>query len=140
MKAITIFNPLKEDFIHQWSGQDVKLPAKSSQLMEDWLAKHMAKHLADHMLNLQNKPTDHPSRAELLAEILPAEGNQVEAPNDIAFKAAMLNPAASVTNESVQEEAKEPFCDSCDSKGVRHKKDCPKAKKPQETEFEGTNQ
>lgn len=30
--------------------------------------------------------------------------------------------------ETVVEKVKEPFCKSCDSKGVRHKKECPLAK------------
>ena len=55
-------------------------------------------------------------------------------------------PENDVPNESSKEEVSEsskeevqPFCDQCDSKGVRHKKSCPtkKQSKSEESSFEG---
>ena len=97
--------------------------------MEEWKSKHFAKHLTDRELLRAGYQVNDFRRSEFLAKALPEGG--IEAPES-KLTTDMLNA------EATSRDVNKPFCDSCDSKGVRHKKDCKRfAPKPVEEEFEG---
>ena len=132
MKAVTFYNFTDTSFTHTWNSEQITVRAGESRMMEDWLAEHMAKHLTDKILNERGVRTDDPSRAGILAQILPVDGLSVEADTKIKFQEAMVNSKPIEQKVEVEAEPKAPWCDSCDSKGMRHKKDCPKAVKKEE--------
>jgi hypothetical protein len=135
MKAITIHNPMKEAFTWQWNKEDITLAPGESRLMEDWLADHLAYHLADHMLNLDKKPTDHFSRAEVLKRILPEASPFVQEEGEAAFRNRMLNQAQTLTaskEEPIKNKGGRP-------KGSKNASKAPVEAKTVEAAFEGVN-
>ena len=119
MKAVKFFNYSDREFIGRWDSVDYAIGAGEIQMFPAHLAEHFAKHLADMVMNIKGVPTDHFTRPSYVQRALIE--TTVEAPN-----AEKLN--AEILNQKVDEAPKAPasFCDSCDSKGVRHKKECPK--------------
>lgn len=132
MKSLLFTNWTNEDFTHSWDGEPYTFLAGTSTLLPQYLAEHFAKHLTDRELQKKGFTVNHFSRPEYLAKTL-SEG--IEAPSPTKMEIEILNRQ---NVEAVVVEEKKFFCDSCDSKGVRHKKECPKNKKVEEEEaFEG---
>lgn len=135
--AILFLNYTNEDFSHAWNGVGYTFKAGTSMYLEPWMAEHFAKHLIDREINKMNvgvKPDkeirldNQMLRKELMDKCIKIVS--VEAKGDAQLKAELLD--LNMTKESpmaeVSTKALEPkkFCDQCDSKGVRHKKTCPK--------------
>jgi len=130
------------DFTHSWNGVPYSFRSGEEKWMEGWMAAHFAKHLTDREMNVMGLMTDDHRRHEyeqkcfVPSDSLPAE----RAGDPFARKFELLNrqkeaekqaepeaPAPTPEQEApAPEAAKARFCDECDSKGVRHKKDCPK--------------
>lgn len=137
MKTITFHNWSDRDFSWTWGGEGTTFKAGSKVLLPDYLANHFAKHFIDRELTLQGLEVSHFSRAALLLKTLIDE--TVEE-SGLAAQIKTLNPVAPNTETETKVEApvvKKAFCDSCDSKGVKHKNGCPKQKKVVEEVFEG---
>lgn len=126
-----------EDFTQKWDNVPYTFKAGESKYLPGYLAEHFAKHLIDRELNKNGKRTDDSSRQALLNNC----GIVANAPQKPSLEAEIelmnINPSSiSVLSAPISDEIKEiKFCDTCDSKGGRHKKECPKNKK--ESEFEG---
>lgn len=136
MKAVTFFNWTKEDFSHMWDGESYLFKAGSQTTMPEWKAKHFAKHAAvrelnelkgnEGLVNPQNMP---PMIAKFLVK------SNVEAPSKEKLEMAIMNEEP----KEVESNIDTPWCEGCDSKGGRHKKDCTLdvEEVPAEDAFEG---
>lgn len=134
-----------ETFSHAWDKQMFTLNPGESRSLPDYLARHLAKHLANRelMKNADSKfgsyvnNFENPVFQEYFQKALSGETSPPVTPTSTANTS---EPGSNIvpTNR---------FCDSCDSKGVRHKAVCPKFVKkntapkpaPAEEEFEGLN-
>jgi hypothetical protein len=136
MKSLLFTNWTNEDFSHKWNGEPYDFPAGTSILLPQYLAEHFAKHLTDRELQKKGHTVNHFSRPEYLAKAISVG---LEAPSPLKMEIEILNSKKEVANESqiVSENKDKPFCTSCDSKGVRHKKECPTIKKTDSEEFAG---
>ena len=137
MKAIHFLNWTDQDFSWTWDSIPYDFKAKSSTLMEEWKSKFFAKHLTDRELLRAGYQVNDFRRGDFLQKCLP-DGAGIEAPSS-KIETEILNSSASSESISQASQTKR-FCDSCDSKGVRHKATCPKlpkSKKLVEEEFEG---
>jgi hypothetical protein len=145
MKSVVFFNWSDEDFTWTWDKKPWDFAAGSKVYIQDYLANHFAKHLVDRELLKHGKNTDYEkvgdnwSRTVLLKKtIISAEGQDIPSKERqemelLNQKSTQLSPeenlvkAIKATDLNSDFKA-QPFCDSCDSKGVRHKKECPKSK------------
>jgi hypothetical protein len=132
--SILFTNWSNEDFSHTWNNEVFTFPVGSPPIyLQDYLAKHFAKHLANRELMKKGKVGD--------TDYTIYVGNE----NSIVFMEfrdkALSQPLQAATplqaeidtiNRNETEGNK--FCDSCDSKGVRHKKTCPTLKAASEEE------
>jgi len=50
LDTLTIYNPLKEDFLSRFNGELYKVPAQESKPFPQFLAFHIAKHLSDALM------------------------------------------------------------------------------------------
>ena len=101
-------------------------------MVPDYLALHFAKHFVDRELNKMKLPTDSSLRGDMIAKCVSA--TDISAPDEVSLAAQINNPSLKVETVATPapqktETVKAPWCDSCDSKGVKHKKECPKNKK-----------
>ena len=119
MKAVKFFNYFDREFVGRWDSVDYPIGAGEIQMFPAHLAEHFAKHLADMVMNSKGIATDHFTRPSYIQRALIQ--TDVEAPTIEKLNTEILNQK----NEEAPKSAT-PFCDSCDSKGVRHKKECPK--------------
>jgi hypothetical protein len=129
MKAIPFLNWTNEDFSWTWDSVKYDFKAHTSTLMEEWKSKHFAKHLTDRELLRAGYQVNDFRRPEFLAKALPEGG--IEAPES-KIQTEIMN-----VEEATSRDINKPWCDSCDSRGVRHKKDCKRLAKNVEEEFEG---
>lgn len=126
----TLFtNFTTEDFEHSWDRRPYQVKAGESVMFPDWLAHHLAKHLIDRELNKMDKPTNTMHLRKQMEEKI--FGAHIKAESSVELETKIMN-----LNEEKKEEIK-PWCDLCDSKGVRHKKECPKNKPEAEEKFAG---
>lgn len=139
MKSILFTNWSDQKFEWTWDSVPYEFEAGQTVYMQDYLANHFAKHLTDRELLKIGKMTNDPMRKELMARCI--KDGSVSSNNEAKLQAQIIEQ-----NTQVKEQVKKPFCDSCDSKGVRHKGNCPKAKqatssvppvKTDEDSFEG---
>jgi hypothetical protein len=147
-QTVILHNPFSEDFTHTWDKEPYTVKSGESKHFPKWLAEHLVKHLLDRELNKLGLPTDFScsdpknpnlgySRNTLFNKCIIEEGGAVEG-TSLKQEVELLNKKIVEVESEIQ--TKEVFCDSCDSKGVRHKKDCPKSQKNLEavnSEFEG---
>ena len=99
--------------------------------MEGWMARHFTKHLTDRELLKRSMDTNHHTRHEFEAkcrissEALPSErsGDPFALKFDLLNKQKNAETASEAPSEAPK--ASSAFCDECDSKGVRHLKNCP---------------
>jgi hypothetical protein len=123
MQSILFTNWTEEKFTHTWDKEEFTFQPGDSIYLQDYLAKHLAKHLANRELNKKD-------------DLAVYAGNE----NSLVFQEyrdkALSQPLEATTplqaeidtiNRNEGTESKR-FCDSCDSKGVRHKKECPTLK------------
>ena len=137
-EEVLFHNYSDEDFSWKYDGQEYTFKAGSITPMEKVEFNHFAKHLIDRELGKKNIKTNNEIvRAEELKKcivllekkeeptpVIPsvepvAELSKVEEPQEFAE-----------LNEEPKQEEKKPWCSSCDAKGpIKHKKNCPAAKK-----------
>lgn len=134
-QTVVLHNPFDEDFSHTWDKEPYTIKAGQSLHFPKWLAEHLAKHLVDRELNKLKLPTDFMcvnqndprfanSRHNLMAKCIIEDGGEQQGTS--------LKQEIEILNKVVKEETKVQassevrFCDSCDSKGGVHKKDCSK--------------
>lgn len=123
-QAVTFVNFSNKDFTGKWDGVDYPFKAGQHYMLPQYQAKHFAKHLVDREMTRKGVNTDHFSRPEYEKKCFGTE--TMTAPDEAKLKADILNKSEEKPKEEPKE--KKRFCDSCDSKGVRHKKVCPKVK------------
>ena len=147
-KAVLFTNWTSEDFSWQYGGVFYDFKAGQSTYLQDYLAQHFAKHLVDRELNKDKLPTNSHLRGEYerkcygVSEIKAESKEKLESTliNELPQPPAVAsppepepvpvpspNPPEQTPSSTPAPEVKK-FCDSCDSKGVRHKKVCPKYK------------
>lgn len=138
-KTVLFFNPFP-DFTAYWDKEPYTVKQGKKVYMQDWLAEHIRKHLIDRELNTLGLPTNFESsdpgnpnfnnaRSKLEARCILKEGGEVEFTSPLAQEVSLLNQPEDPThaNQAASNSlVPRPWCDSCDSKGMRHKKVCPK--------------
>ena len=135
-KAVLFTNWTNEDFEWAYGGVLYAFKAGQSIYLQDYLAEHFTKHLVDRELNKDKLPTNSHLRAEYEAKCY---GEVIKAESPEKLESVLMNEPKqeepkqeTPINEPNQElTATSPvkrFCDSCDSKGVRHLKVCPNYK------------
>lgn len=133
MQTILFTNFSNEVFTHSWDKEDFTFQPGQSIYLQDFLAKHFAKHLANREL-LKTGVDKYIAACGNEANPLFQEffnralSGAVETSSPLQAEIEAIN-----LNEAKPDEKR--FCDQCDSKGVRHKKDCPTLKS--EEEFAG---
>jgi hypothetical protein len=123
MESILFTNWSNEPFTHTWDKESFTFQPGQSIYLQDYLAKHFAKHLANReLMKIQDKAIYAGNENSLVFMEFrdKALSQPLEASTSLQAEIVTIN-----RNEGVSSEVKR-FCDSCDSKGVRHKKDCPK--------------
>jgi len=125
-KVLVFFNWTEEDFTYRWDSVEYTFESGQSMMLEEGIALHFAKHLANRELNKQGKLMTSNLVTELMAKCFPKPK---------ADKTIEKTPANVPTGTA----SKPPFCTQCDSKGIKHKKECPTLKTTTEDEFEGLN-
>lgn len=133
----------------QWNRSPYFFPPKSEMMMEFGIVEHLAKHLANRELQKEGNqfggterdcspkfPEQNPRfmKAFLMACI------SVETPKEsphVELADSAKGQASNFIDTEAKNDTKVPFCSQCDSKGVRHKKDCPTLKKTAEDDFQG---
>lgn len=133
-----------------WDGVGFAFEPGESKYLPGYIARLLAKHLANRELLKEQEtgyvlPKDpredkrgvaNPTRHEQLMAF--ALGEATKAESALEAEIEQLNKNMS---KGKLAEPKAAFCDSCDSKGRVHKKDCPKKQvKTKEEEFEGLNE
>jgi len=121
----TLKNPTKKDLSFRWDGVEYIVPAEGEKILPDFIAAHGAKKLAD--INCKDS-LDVVGRKEFMGSLI-AAAEQVIEKKEPTLK-EKIDEVNAVVEEAKEFENKDnlPWCDSCDSKGVRHKKECPKFK------------
>ena len=56
--SINLFNPIDEDFVHNFNGEPYTLKAKESKAFSKFVAFHLAKHLASKLVVAEVSKTD----------------------------------------------------------------------------------
>lgn len=146
-KTIVFFNPF-EDFTCTWNNEPFTVFSNRKVHMQDWLAIHIRKHLVDRELNKRKLPTDfecsdpmdsryESSRKQLEARCFVSDSMPMEHGSSVSQELELLNKkednnldaSSAITSPNILKSSTDvgrPWCDSCDSKGMRHKKVCPK--------------
>jgi hypothetical protein len=124
----------------QWNKSPYFFPPKTEMVLELGIAEHLAKHLANR--ELQRK--DNPYGSERDTSPKKPEENprfmKVFKMACIPLEEVKATPTVHSLDTSAIPEVTKRFCEFCDSKGVRHKKDCPTLKQSAEESFEGLNE
>lgn len=137
-KIVTFFNDTDIDFIGYWAKSEYHFPPGTRMMMEDWKARHFAKHLADAWC-FKNEKENRRKEDFFISKmgsfiidegkaLASTEGELSKMKTELLAGTVAEYPkesAASIASKLVKE-AK--FCESCSSKGGRHKKGCPKLK------------
>lgn len=159
---VKFLNWTEQDFTGFWDKVPYHFAAGESSKMEDWKAEHFARHLTDQYLHSkglearrkedsykalmrkavirsENAPTSHNQgeMSKLSTELL----NDFKGPSEADLKAQEMAANANALDLKPEEMPKvKLFCDACGSRGIRHKKACPKlAPKPNEASNTETN-
>ena len=124
MKSVLFYNWTEEDFTWSWDSVPFEFKAGDKLYVQDYLAEHFAKHLVDRELLKQGLRTDHFSRQELINKCI--VNRDAKEQSAVKVQQEILNKN-NQESEKISSNATPPkrFCESCDSKGVRHKKGCP---------------
>lgn len=158
-KNVMFKNWTSQDFTAKWGGQPVFIRAGEGLMMDEGIALTFAQHLADREINRTDswvkfnsyKLPAYQALIKKAVSDVPMEEisnviNDGEADvNEIMRLNANRKTEAQLRDEQAQinkpnlienpedgfgEPEKPRFCLSCDSKGVRHKKECPTLVKP----------
>ena len=133
MKSVIFTNWTDQSFTWTWANVPYTFHVGQSVYIEDYLANHFAKHLVDRELFKQKKQTNDQTRDELLKKCI-QDNSTIEAASPEKLAMDTMNANQPMVTQ------KKAFCDQCDSKGMRHKKECPTTQsKKEEEEFEGLN-
>lgn len=134
-----------EDFTHSWGGQAMTFRAGQTLMMDENIAIHFATHLADREINradawakynsrklpayqaIVKKAVSEISTDEISSVINDGEPDvqEIQRLNANRKSEEQLRKEMAKQNEPNLVEKPKVFCDQCDSKGVRHKKNCP---------------
>ena len=66
--SILLFNPIDEDFVHNFNGEPYTLPAKGSKAFSKFVAFHLAKHLATKLVTSEIKEVDKKKNASITTQ------------------------------------------------------------------------
>jgi len=128
-QAVQFVNWTNEAFTHTWGKVAYTFEPGKIYMLEAYLAKHFAKHLADRECNNKEIRTMGPEKDEFMRKCIASDVViEAQSPTELKMKIDNLEKEVKV------------FCAQCDSKGVRHKKECPlsvKIKEDKEKDFEG---
>lgn len=122
-------NPTKEDLEFYFDSARYVLEAGKTEFYPDFLAKHGAKILADREWR---NPLDKVGYEKLMNSFLGVIKDERKSEVKLT-----LTEEIAVAKEQIKPEVKEeefvdlkklPWCDTCESKGGRHLKECPKNK------------
>jgi len=123
---VKFYNFTDSDFTWKWADVPYTFKAGTTMAMEDWKAEHFAKHLADRILTDKKLRVDDETRGEYLSKAIISIDSEPVASSQAATVIVNenLSNAIPVQVEPVKVEPVRKFCNHCDSKGVKHKKDC----------------
>lgn len=113
-QAILFTNYTDRDFTWTWDSEEYLFKAHQSVMLPAHLANHFTKHLVDREMQLKGLTVNHFSRKDFVKKCLTEA--PIEATSQGKLEVELMNPEKAV------------FCTQCDSKGVRHKKECPTLK------------
>src|SRR5260221_6366272 len=119
-EAVKFRNWTNKEFVGRYGGVDERIAPGASKYFVRYEAEHYAHQLAVEILNFREKPTVGVEHDKLVKRCL----EDIVFTEDKKIGSTLLN----LNSETVPEASpvKTAWCDSCDSKGVRHKKVCPK--------------
>jgi len=127
MESVLFVNWTDEDFTGMWGKEDYRIARGQKIYFPRYLADHFAKHLVDREMNKAKLATDHHTRPEFMAkcfsDIISSEGN-----SSLKTDVENFNRNTELKKEltsDIKPVKKEPFCTQCDSRGGRHKNECP---------------
>jgi len=132
-QAVLFTNWTDEDFSYNYGGETYIFKAKQSRLMDSYKSEHFADHLAVREMNKLEKSWVRKDN-RFMALVQNALGEVVETSSPEKLKDEILNaetkePSKDALNsETPPDDKPKPFCNQCDSKGGRHKKECPSTK------------
>lgn len=147
-------NWTNEDFTYTWDKEPYIFKAGASQYLPAYLAEHFASHLTDREMVRKDTNLSEKDKKQFTNLILEPEAQARQImmakcfDREKSFVPEHANTAAAEAHERTQVMAQNAlgatsniettsWCDSCDSKGVKHKKECPKNPKKVEPVFEG---
>lgn len=110
MKAIQFTNWTKETFIGKWDKVDYPIKPGASVFFDEGIAKKFARDLAIRELNKKDESHAAFKVDPLVTKALSEQAIESENATELQVK---------LENENKR------FCDHCDSKGGRHKRECP---------------
>ncbi|MFA5037063.1 MAG: hypothetical protein WC479_07805 [Candidatus Izemoplasmatales bacterium] len=115
-------NPTKTDLTFTWDSEVYSVKAGSEELFPTFIAEMGALRLADRERVKDSKKKEYAN--SVLGEL-----KETQEPIKPTFKEEVMAAKQQLKVEKEFEDLKKleekPWCDKCDSKGVRHKKNCP---------------
>lgn len=123
MEKSTLFtNWTKKAFTWNWNGDPWTFEPGKGKWMNNHLARHFAKHLANREITNEGKPINNPIWKEYFNKCL---GGNIEAESPEKLESAVMEREMSNEVQPQTPKTEKTFCEECNSKGVRHKKECP---------------
>ena len=142
MEAVLFTNFSNDVFTHEWDKQQYTFQPGQTIYLQDYLARHFAKHLIDREINrIDRNTSDILLREQMMKRCV--AGTSTPTASAVQIETEILNKNEIGASEPEVDEEKKAWCDSCDAKGVRHNKDCPKSRESQsakEETFEGLDE
>ncbi|WP_457635791.1 hypothetical protein [Persephonella sp.] len=116
-KAVAFTNPTDEVFVGVWDKEEYKIKPNQTIYLPEGMAVKFAKDLAIKELNKNGQLPSKFRIKPIFEKCITDEDEEIE--NETKLEVEIENKNRK-------------FCDECDSKGGRHKKDCPKNIKEEE--------
>ena len=66
--SVILFNPIDEDFVHNFNGEPYTLPAKGSKAFSKFVAFHLAKHLASKLVESEVGEADKKKNPSIITQ------------------------------------------------------------------------
>jgi hypothetical protein len=119
----TLRNPTKTDLTFTWDSEAYLVHAGGEEMFPDFIAGLGARKLAD------REHVKEANKVAYIASVL-GEKKDTQEPLKTSFREEVELAKKQLEPEPVKEfedleKLDKPWCDKCDSKGGRHKKDCP---------------